>query len=171
MLEVVVHHAVVHLVRDDEHVLLDTDLGELLEFSAGEDLADGVVGGVDDDRLGLVRERCSELVDVERPVCARLDALGVRWWVEGHEHGFSALEGDTGVILVKVGFDEDDLVSWLEEGGECSEHAWSQYSPAPSVRKQNRLKGDSPQLAPAVTTISSGVRGLPRLTMFSYCGE
>ncbi|KUI73778.1 hypothetical protein VM1G_11930 [Cytospora mali] len=72
---------VVHLVGEDDDVVPEADVGDPLELPPGEDLADGVVRGVDDDHLGARRDGPLELVEVDGPLGRRArpgGALGGR---------------------------------------------------------------------------------------------
>ena len=114
VLQIVVDHTVVHLVRQYQHVLLHAHLRHLRQLLPREHFADGVVGRVDDDHLGLVGESGAELVNVNLPLLTRLDA-GASWRVKRDEDSFGALESDRGVVLVKVGFDKDDFVAFVQK--------------------------------------------------------
>lgn len=109
MLLPVVHHTVVHLIRKHQHILLNTNLGNLLQLLFGEHLADRIMRGVDNHRLSLGSERSGKFIHVERPVPAVLDTFAGRG-MERYKYGFGALELNRSKVLVKVGFDTNDFI-------------------------------------------------------------
>ena len=56
--------AVVDFVAEDEDVVFYAEVADSLEFVAGEDFADGVVGRVEHDHAGAWRDGCFELGEV-----------------------------------------------------------------------------------------------------------
>ena len=49
--------------------MLDAEGADCFEFGFGEDFADGVVGGVEDDHAGFGVDGVFESFEVESPVC------------------------------------------------------------------------------------------------------
>ncbi len=75
MLCAVVKEVLIHLVGEDEKVVLQRERGERFELGAGEDFAAGVGGSVQDDAPGLRRDGGAETIHIERPIgsCQRHD--------------------------------------------------------------------------------------------------
>ena len=65
----------VDLVGDDGNVVLLCQLGQLVQLLPLVDLAQGIVGVIEDDHLGLIAEEGLELVKVQLPVGGADDAL------------------------------------------------------------------------------------------------
>ena len=61
--------AVVDFVGEDENVVLDAEAADGFEFGFGEDFADGVVGGVEDNHAGFGVDGVFKGFEVESPVC------------------------------------------------------------------------------------------------------
>ena len=103
---VAVDEVLVDLVGKDEEVVLDGDCGEGFELGAGEDLAGGIRGSVDEDGAGVRGDGGMDGVEVERPVRSgerdedRLDAHGAQ---------------SSGVVAVS-GLEEEDFVAGVEQG-------------------------------------------------------
>ena len=128
MLHPIVKHTVIHLIRQTQHIKFLTQLGDLLQLLARKDFANGVVRGVDDDRLGLVAECRAQLFEVDRPVCTGFDALGIGRRVERDVDGCGALEADRGKVLVEKGFEEDDFFSGIDVRDERGVGTWTSAS-------------------------------------------
>lgn len=126
MLLPIVHHTVVHLIRKHQHILLNTNLGNLLQLLLGEHLADRVMRGVNNHRLSLGSEGSGKLIHVERPVPAVLDTLASRG-VERNKYGFGALELNRSKVLVKVGFDANDFIPRPTVRCEGSKHTLNSH--------------------------------------------
>jgi hypothetical protein len=62
VLDTVEREVLVHLVRDDDQVVLECDVGDELELLAAEDLARRIVRCVDEQQLRLRRDRRAQLV-------------------------------------------------------------------------------------------------------------
>ena len=127
MFQPIVDHTVVNLIGEDYDVLLHADLGDLGQLLPRENLADGIVGRVDDHDLGLWRESRSELVNVNLPVLTRGVFVVFRRWVKRDKDSVGTLESDRRVVLVKVRLDQDDFVPGLQESGEGSMHTCDQH--------------------------------------------
>lgn len=132
MLIPVIHHTVVHLIRKHQNILLNTNLGNLLQLLLGEHFANRVMRGVDNHRLGFGSERSGKFIYVERPVSAMLDTFAGRR-VKGHKDGFGTLEVDRSKVLVKVGFDTDDFIPGLTVRRESGKHTYTPYQFYPLV--------------------------------------
>lgn len=122
MLQFVVNHTVIHLICKNDNILLHADLCYRLQLFPREHLSDGVVGRVDDDDLCLVGECISEFVDVDRPVSTGRMGDTFFGGMKRDKDSVGALESDRGVVLVKVGFDEDDFVSYFAKGSQGGVH-------------------------------------------------
>ena len=125
-------------------------LGNTLQLFPGENFACWVVRRVYNQSASFRRDGCLELLQVQCPDAAVL--LGRVQW---DEDVFGALEDGRGVVLVKEGLHEDDLISWLEKGSARS------VQTCILSNSQSRAKIDSPPLAPAVTQISSVLSSRP----------
>ncbi len=155
------------------------------EFGFGEDFADGVVGGVEDDHFGLGGYGGFEFGEVDRPVGGGGGAgCAVGGRVERNVFYDAASHFDVGEILVEEGFEDDDFVPGFDEAHERTEHAWATDGMLGSRRKDEMkvlaFRGDeevalvlievrtevekhSPSLAPVVIVTSvSGSSVLPK---------
>ena len=102
----------VHLVGDDEGVVLFGEAADLQEFGAGEDLAGGVGGIAEDDGFGLLGEcggeHCGVVAEPGR----------MQGHVDGHGTGE---DGISGVVFVKWR-EDDDLVPGIAGGHHGGHH-------------------------------------------------
>lgn len=89
------------------------NLGQSCQLFLCETLSRRVVWRVDDNNLGLWRERLFELFQIKLPVGSLRLALRHLGRVQWHVDGFASVENDTGEVLIEKGLDTDDLVVLL----------------------------------------------------------
>ncbi|CAB4884834.1 unannotated protein [freshwater metagenome] len=106
MLEAVKRKVLVDLVGDHDEIVLDGDVGDALQFAAGEHLAGGVVRRVEQDQLGARGDRCSYFVEVDAE-CRRMQCDG-SYLPAGHRN--------TCLIDVEHRLERDDLVAGVQQG-------------------------------------------------------
>ena len=112
---------VVDFVGEDEDFVLEAKVANGGEFGLGEDFADWVVGGVEDDHLSFGCDGGFEFGHVDGPVGggggARCAVLGrvernIFYGATGHL--------DVGKVLVEEGFEDDDFIAWFDKAHECA---------------------------------------------------
>jgi len=108
-----VEEVLVHLVGEDEEVVLDGEGGEEFELGEGEDLARGVRGRVEDDGAGARGDGGTEAVEVEGPVGC------VKW--DGDRGNALRAEGEE--VVAVEGLEDEALVAGVEERLEGAVHS------------------------------------------------
>ena len=123
--ELGVVEAVVDFVREEDQAVLDAEVADGEEFLPREDLADGVVWGVDDDHARARGDGCLELGHIDVPFGGAGGLLVPFFWrMHGHVNDLAAAHLDVGDVLVEEGLEYYDLVALVEETHERSEHAF-----------------------------------------------
>ena len=109
-----VNDVLVNLIGEDvEVVVLADHLGDGTEFVGAEHGTGGVLGGVDDDKAGI-------LVDVGFKV-VEVGVVGF-FFGEAHGDGLGTAEADHGLEDGEAGVGVDDLVAGLGQGEDGEEH-------------------------------------------------
>ena len=79
------HHVLIDVVGDDQDIVAFAFFCHHLNLRPAEDLAQRVVGVVEDEGLGLVGEEALQLFFVQLPVVRGDFALGLGLWEEREE--------------------------------------------------------------------------------------
>ena len=108
------HQMLVDLVGHHQNIVLLGDLGDELQFVAGEHLAGRVVRRVEQDQFGAVGDRRTELVAVEAVAPVAL-VIGS----QQHRLQHAAGEGDAGLVAVVHRLEQNDLVATVEHPEQC----------------------------------------------------
>ena len=107
-----VHDVLVGLVGDDEGVVLLRERQDLGQLGTGEDLAAGIRGIADDDRLGALREGAGKLRGIVREVRRpQVDVDGLRAGQDG-----------VGRVILIEGREHDDFVTRIAHGHHRGHH-------------------------------------------------
>ena len=109
----VVNDVLVDLVGHRNDIPLPAQRGNLFEFAAGKHLPRGVVGSIDDDRLGPVPEGALELGRVVGPV-------GL---AQPHEARARAAQDGVGAVVLVERLEHDDLLAGIDQGEQGRGHA------------------------------------------------
>lgn len=116
---------IVDLITKDKKIVLDSQVTDGADLLLGEDLAHGVMRGIEEDDLGPWGDGRLKLLHIHLPGGGGDDPILPRLpGDQGQEDGDTTVHGDIGEILVKVGFKEDDLVPLVEVGGKDTEDAF-----------------------------------------------
>src|SRR5579871_6607581 len=104
----------IDLVGDGESLEFLTERENEREFLAREDFAGGIVGRVENDRLGAGREGAAELDGIKAPVRR----------IESDVAGGGAAELRIGIVILVERLEDDHLVSRIEEREQRGDHAF-----------------------------------------------
>ncbi len=100
----VIEKVFVDFIRYDEQIVPARKIRQRLNLRSAEYLPRWVARRINDDGLGLGRDRLFELSRVERPFRGP--------HLHNHRHRLDCAQG-TGVVLI-VGFEEDDFVTGIQ---------------------------------------------------------
>lgn len=112
-----------HFVGQNDQVIVFRDLTDGQELLFAKDFADRVVGRVEDDHLGLVGDLGAQLVEVNLPLGGG-DGLagGAFGRAQRAKDDLAAVHGNVGDVLVKEGFNHNDLVALVKVAGKGRVH-------------------------------------------------
>ena len=108
----VVDDVLVDLVHDGVYVVLDAQIRDDLQLIIGEHLAAGVGGVADEDGLGTLAEGVLQHIGVKPE--GRGD--------QRHKDGLAVSHNRLGVVVLKIGGENDDLVPGVGEGEDGVHH-------------------------------------------------
>lgn len=110
---------IVDFVGKNEDVVLDAEVANGLQLLAGEHFADGVVRCVDNNHTCALRDLAFQLFHVECPLAGRCGLCGaVLRRMQRHVDDLAAGHLDVGDVLVEEGFEDNHLITGLEEAHE-----------------------------------------------------
>ena len=119
MLRAVVENVLVDFVGDGEHVVLDAEVADELEFLPAEHLAGRVIGRVQDDGLGVVLEGLAKFDFVERPLGIR----GLRR-TQADEARLGAAQDRIRAVVFVERLEDDDLVALIADREQGRDHGF-----------------------------------------------